>query len=58
MSKLECDCHEKYTHNNDCYNTHNMNVSRGSMAVKKIKSAKRDGTCNMYADHLISGSKH
>ena len=26
--------------------------------VKGIKSAKRDGTCNMYTDHSINGSKH
>ena len=58
MSKLECDCHDKCTHNNDCYDTHKINISHVSMAVKGIKSAKRDGTCNMYTDHLINGSKH
>ena len=57
MSKLECDCHNKSTHNNDCYDTHKINVSHVSMAGKGIKSAKRDGT-NMYTDHLINGSKH
>ena len=25
---------------------------------KGIKNAKRDGTWNMYTDHLINGSKH
>ena len=58
MYKLECDCHEKFTQNYDCYYTHKINVSHVSMAVKGIKSAKRDGTCNMYTDHLINGSKH
>ena len=57
MSKLECECHNKCTHNNDCYDTHKINVSH-VMAVKGIKSAKRDGTCNMYTDHLINGAKH
>ena len=51
MVKLECDCHEN--NNNDCYDTHKINVSHVSMAVKGIKSAKRDGTCNMYTDHSI-----
>ena len=58
MSKLECDCHDKCEHNNDCYDTHKKNISHVSMAVNGIKNAKRDGTCNIYTDHLINGSKH
>ena len=40
MSKLGCDCHEKCTHNNNCYDTHTINVSRASMAIKGIKGAR------------------
>ena len=58
MSKLECDCHEKCTHKIDCHDTHKINVSHVSMTVRGIKSAKRDGTCNMYTDHLTTLSNY
>ena len=36
MSKLECDCHNKCTHNNDCYDTHKINVSHVPNATELV----------------------
>ena len=43
--------------NGKCYYNHNVNTNVVSKAIRSLKRGKVDGTCNLYSDHLINGSK-
>ena len=40
-----------------CYYDHNVDIDAVNKAVRSLKRGKVDGTCYLYSDHLINGSK-